>query len=219
MYYYATRLLCVCLICVQVYNAQFEVAVDGPSHARGKGLTFDLQGEGILPQVAVTKPKTFTGEHGHQVLLFRKLLLGEKQVLPVVLSNAGTIGATVTVDMETEQANEEQYEEAFGVSYHTIDSDADECFHNSLPLSFEIPIDRKQELLVSFRPQSTRIYERKLVIRVHDNQFETMTVSLTGEGYQDDVVVQNIRGPIGSYGIGTDLAEGDLEGEGIYMYM
>ena len=202
--------LFVCLF-VQLYSGQFEVTTDGPSQTKSKGLTFELQGEGNLPQVSVIKPKTFTGEHGHYVLLFRKLLLGEKQVLPIVLGNSGTIPATVTIDLEIQESEEEGEEEGegFGVSYHATDSDGDECVHTSLPLTFDVPVEGTQELLVSFRPQSIRSYKRKLTVCVEGNQFESMLVSLMGEGYQDNVVVHNIRGPVGTV---TDLTEGDIEG-------
>ena len=190
-----------------MYNASFEVTIDGPSQAKSKGLTFDIQGEGNLPQVAITKPKTHTGEHGHHVLLFQKLLLGEKQVLPIALSNVGTINATVTVTMGTQES-----EDSFGVSYSTIDEDGEEFLYTSLPLTLDIPIGQTKEILVSFRPQLVQTYKTQLKVVVDNNQFETIVVSLIGEGYQDDVVVHNIRGPVDN--MSTELLKGgDIEGE------
>lgn len=63
------------LLLVQVYNASFEVSVDGPSQAKGKGLVFELQGEGNLPQISIMKPRTRSAQ-GECLMLFKKLLLG-----------------------------------------------------------------------------------------------------------------------------------------------
>lgn len=197
----------------------FEATIDGPSQARGKGLSFELQGEGNLPQVSVLKPQSISSEHGHYMLLFRRLLLGEKEVQSIVIGNTGTVSAGVTIHLENhEQQQQQQQEETedneeavFGILYSDVDESGDDCVYTSLPLSFEVPLQGKKELTVSFRPQSIRTYKKKLVIDVEGNQFETMTVSLIGEGYQDDIVVHNIRGPSGSIDTIPELA-GDVEG-------
>ncbi len=198
------------LLFLQSYNAQFEVSIDGPSQAKSKGLTFDIQGDGNLPQVTIIKPKTQTGEHSHRVLLFQKLLLGEKQVLPILLSNVGTINSTVTVTMETQESHD-----CFGVTYTTIDNNGDESLYTSLPLSLNIPVGSTREILVSFRPQLVQTYKGQLLLVVDGNQFENMTVALIGEGYQDDVVVHNIRGPADCVTmVNTELLNGgNIDGE------
>lgn len=200
----------------------FEATIDGPSHARGKGLSFELQGEGNLPQVSVLRPRSISGEHGHHMLLFRKLLLGEKEVQSIVIGNTGTVSAMVTIHLENHETQPEEVEDtneeaAFGILYNGIDEGGNECVYTSLPLSFEIPLHGKKEVAVSFRPQSIKTYKKQLVIHVDGNQFETMVVSLIGEGYQDDIVVHDIRGPSGSLETIPELA-GDLEGTHWYMY-
>ena len=65
--------------------------------ARGRGLSFELQGEGNLPQLAVIKP-SLRNTRGHPLLLFRRLLLHQSQRLGVTLRNTGTMLATVHVE-------------------------------------------------------------------------------------------------------------------------
>ena len=83
---------------VQVYNGQFEASVDGPPVAKSKVLTFDVQGEGSLPQITVMRP-TMRNHKGLPLLLYRQLLLGQSQILPLVLRNNGNITATVILDV------------------------------------------------------------------------------------------------------------------------
>ena len=183
-------------------------------------MTFDLQGEGNLPQVSIIRPQTCT-EKGDHLLLFRKLLIGEKQVQPIVLRNTGTTTANVVVELSAEGSGE-----GFGVLYSSREEEEEgddrrECVQTGSPLTIDIPVGGTRELLVSFRPQLVQVYKGRLMVRVNDNQFETMPISLIGEGYQDDVVVQNIRGPVSSMGMGPlssmgmglELMEGDLEGK------
>jgi len=81
-----------------VYSGQFEASVDGPPIARSKTLTFDIQGEGSLPQVTVMKPSVRNNK-GLPLLLYKRLLVGQSQALPLVLRNSGNITATVILDV------------------------------------------------------------------------------------------------------------------------
>jgi len=83
---------------LQLYSGQFEASVDGPPIARNKVLAFDIQGEGSLPQVMVVKP-TIKNHKGLPLLLYKRLLVGQYQVLPLVLRNNGNITATVILDV------------------------------------------------------------------------------------------------------------------------
>ena len=81
---------------MQGYNAIFEAAIEGVSQnqARGKSLTFEVAGEGNLPRVTVAKP-TVRNKRGQPLLLFKKILLGTSQSLPVDLLNDGTLSCKV----------------------------------------------------------------------------------------------------------------------------
>ena len=189
-----------------MYNAVFEVTVEGPPQSRGKGLIFDLQGEGNLPQVSVIKPTTRNGS-GQHLLLFKKLLLGQKETLPVVISNTGSIPAILMVDLSEEARG------PFTLSYIMEER---ENVLTAFPMSLHVPVQSTKKLLVSFMPQSMEIYKGCLNLRVKDNQFETMAVSLVGEGYRSELVIQNVRGQRGdieTIDMVDEVIEGDIEGE------
>jgi len=76
----------------------FEAAVEGAAVSRAgqttRPLTFDLVGEGHLPIVRVSAP-TLRGHNGFPLLLFRRLLVGQSQMLPLVLTNEGALQSQV----------------------------------------------------------------------------------------------------------------------------
>jgi len=82
----------------QLYSGQFEATVDGPPMARSRVLTFEIQGEGSLPQVTVMRP-TVRNNKGIPLLLYKRLLIGKTQTLPLVLKNEGNITATAILDV------------------------------------------------------------------------------------------------------------------------
>jgi len=59
-----------------------------------QSLTFDISGEGNLPRVTVLRP-VFCNKRGNPLLLFKKLLLGDSEKLPLVLQNSGIIPVQV----------------------------------------------------------------------------------------------------------------------------
>lgn len=61
---------------------------------------FDIVGEGTLPRVTVIRPTLYT-QHGNPLLLFKRLLLGHSEKLPLILKNNGTIPAQVTAEGDT----------------------------------------------------------------------------------------------------------------------
>lgn len=59
-----------------------------------ESLTFDISGEGNLPRVTVLRP-VLHNKRGNPLLLFKKLLLGDSEKLPLVLQNNGIIPVQV----------------------------------------------------------------------------------------------------------------------------
>ena len=189
----------------QSYSAIFEAIPDG---TKGKGLTFELQGEGNLPQVAITRPNLRNAK-GQLLLLFRRLLLAQSQTLPVTLQNTGTIPATVLI--ETTAGHH-----SFRVSLPGSDSDEgdeqkdpngeDSSSQKELPrlksksssgpppLPIGLAINESREFLVTFHPHLAKKCRGELCVRIQDNQFENLPLQLVGEGYEDEVCIEGIRG-------------------------
>lgn len=62
---------------------------------RSKLLEFDLVGEGNLPSVCVLRPALKSRE-GSPMLQFRRVLVGHRCTLPLVLANDGIVPAQVS---------------------------------------------------------------------------------------------------------------------------
>lgn len=65
-----------------------------PAAIKAQSLTFDISGEGNLPRVTVLRP-VLHSKGGSPLLLFKKLLLGDSEKLPLVLHNAGGVPVQV----------------------------------------------------------------------------------------------------------------------------
>lgn len=55
---------------------------------------FDIVGEGTLPRVTIVRP-VLHNQYGNLLLLFKRLLLGHSEKLPLILKNNGNIPAQV----------------------------------------------------------------------------------------------------------------------------
>ena len=180
---------------LQLYTAILDASIEGPSQAKSKGLNFEIQGEGYLPQISVTQP-ALRSSKGQPLLLFKRLLMNHTQVLPVLVCNTGSISATVTTEMDPESAfsllpvnrdiQEEDEEEEEGESSDGTTMTA--------PLVLHLNVGETREILVTFSPQSAVQYKGLLQLRVQDNQFENTSVVMVGEGYEDEVVIEDIHG-------------------------
>ena len=121
--------------------------MDGPPIARNKMLTFDVQGEGSLPQVTVMKP-TVRNNKGLPLLLYKRLLMGQSQILPLVLRNNGNITATIILDVVNG-----------GKSFGVVPSD-EEASPSSLPtkspLIMDIKVGEETNCNVVFSPSAAK---------------------------------------------------------------
>ncbi|KAM9376112.1 hydrocephalus-inducing protein-like [Pholidichthys leucotaenia] len=86
----------------QLYSAVFEATVEGLTRltpaVKSKVLDFDLVGEGTLPSVCVLHPALRNNE-GNPMLHNRRVLVGRRDTLPLVLLNDGDVPAQVQIDM------------------------------------------------------------------------------------------------------------------------
>jgi hypothetical protein len=61
------------------------------------------------------------------------------------------------------------------------------------PTSIVLQPDQKVVFVVNFAPKSIQTYEALLQMSVTDNQFEDTLVQLNGEGYLEDVTLDNMH--------------------------
>ena len=153
--------------------------------------------------MAIVRP-SLRNARGHPLLLFRRLLLNHSQRLAVTLRNSGTIPATVFVETlsggkcftVTPPPEEEPIqEEGAGRSSPNVDPPlpSGNC---PPPVAVKLAVAEEKELLVIFQPRASRKYRGELCLRIVDNQFENLSVQLVGEGYEDEVCIENIRGEV-----------------------
>ncbi len=172
---------------MQSYNTTFEVVPDG---VKTTSLVFELQGVGNLPQVSITQP-TLHNVKGSTILLFKKLLLGQSQALPVTLKNIGSIPANVLLENTGNKAftvmNSDN--EATNIEDLPTEDDSPTC-------SVSLDVNESKDCLVVFKPLSVSNYCSELCVRIQDNQFEKPVVQLLGEGYEEELCLQNVRGEV-----------------------
>ena len=70
-----------------------QINAEGVHHSipvKERNLTFDVQGEGTLPTIDVEKPVTRTTKN-QPIIQFNKMLLGQSQTKPLIITNRGNI--------------------------------------------------------------------------------------------------------------------------------
>ena len=177
---------------------------------KAKGLTFELQGEGNLPQVSIEKP-VLRNAQGHPLLLFKRLMVGNAQGLPLVVRNVGTIPATLVMTLGSghesfsiarPKVGEEEEEEEEGEAEGGVEEDevAGTCQTGPRmqkapppPTAIKLGVDEVKELKVLFQPAQPNKCSGELQLKIQDNQFENLRIVLVGEGYKDDVAIDNIQ--------------------------
>lgn len=207
---------------MQTFNATLEAAVDGMPSAMSKyrNLTFDIQGEGNLPRISVIRP-TVRNKKGAPVLLFRRLLLGRTQVLPLSLKNEGTLMSRVNFDLNDPEG---VYNISCAEGTKTLmpldegDNDADPKSRVHT-LSLVVPKGKTADFSVEFSPSLVGRLAGEIRLTVVDNPYEESTVQLIGEGYEDEVTIDNIRSFVNAEEMAAADAEIDDNTPGLFSFL
>ncbi|XP_077145064.1 hydrocephalus-inducing protein homolog isoform X4 [Ranitomeya variabilis] len=186
---------------MQTYQCTFEATVEGipSSLSKSRTLIFDLAGEGSLPRVTILRP-VLRNKRGNPVLLFQRLFIGQSQQLPFVLKNEGSVPAQLNIDLpEDGQAfclkpkpNTQCIYPAWRETGHMEQSGAGLRAHTA---SLILHPGEAAEFEVLFCPQEALPYGGALLVSVLDNQYEKSCVQLVGEGYMEDLTLDNIHSP------------------------
>ncbi|NWS72026.1 HYDIN protein, partial [Crotophaga sulcirostris] len=198
---------------MQSYQCTFEASLDvqaSPAAIKAQSLTFNISGDGNLPQVTVLRP-VHHNKRGNPLLLFKKLLLGDAEQLPLVLHNSGIIPVQLTMDLLDEA----------GVFFlkarpttHCIYEAAD--MEDSCPragrkphtISLVLHHGESAEFDVLYKPTLAQRAEGKIHLSVVGNPYEETNIQLVGEGYEDDFTLDNIQGLVAD---SRENTEGNLE--------
>ena len=222
-----------CYHSIQLYSGQFEATVDGPPMARSRVLTFEVQGEGSLPQVTVVRP-TVRNNKGIPLLLYKRLLVGKTQTLPLVLKNEGNITATAILDVVS---GSKSFSVTTPFTEEATPATAPSLSAQTPALTMDINVGKEACFNVNFSPSSAKkckgtlryvsyivtvctlnvallfshiwsiLYCTFLLrLSLRNNQFEDTPIQLIGEGYEEDITIDNLRGQLGTI-IDQDLLQ------------
>ncbi|KAM9301954.1 hydrocephalus-inducing protein homolog [Gastrophryne carolinensis] len=195
---------------MQTYQCVFEAAAEGvaSSLSRPRSLTFEISGEGNLPRVTVLRP-ALRNKHGNPLLLFQRLLIGQSQQLPLVLKNEGSIPAQLNIDLpEGEQVFSIKPRPNTQCVYPAWSESAQQGRRPHIASLILHPGDTT-EFDVTFCPTEAMRCDCALQLSVLDNQYERSVVQLVGEGYLEELTLDNIHSPAG----GAPAEEGQLDDE------
>ncbi|TMS05303.1 Hydrocephalus-inducing protein-like protein [Larimichthys crocea] len=186
---------------MQLYSAVFEATIEGTSRSRttptfkSKELEFNLTGEGNLPSVCVVRP-ALRNSRGGPVLQFRRVLVGRRLTLPLVLLNDGNIPAQVNIDM-LDKHGVFTLKAAPGNTCSSIhctqlegSTDSEhQLVHRAI---LRLDVNKQAEFEVGFCSDKPLSVKAKMSLRVEDNQYSCTTIPVTVEAYQEILSLSNI---------------------------
>ncbi|NXK55437.1 HYDIN protein, partial [Chauna torquata] len=184
---------------MQSYQCTFEASLDAqasPAAIKAQSLTFDISGDGNLPRVTVLRP-VLHNKRGDPLLLFKKLLLGDSEKLPLVLHNSGILPVQLMIDLLDEggvfflKARPTTH-----CIYQAAGTKEDSAGEGRKPHTASLVL-RHGDLAkfdVLFKPSLPQCVEGKIHLSVVDNPYEETNIQLVGEGYEDDFTLDNIHG-------------------------
>ena len=180
---------------MQTYTAIFEAAVDGaPSVvSKSRNLTFEIHGEGNMPRITIQRPSA-RSKKGSPVMLFRRLRLGRTQVQSLVLKNEGALVARVNIDLnDATGAYEIKCDEGTRAFLPLKPEEGESTIVKHHAVTVGVPSGKTAEFSVEFTLKVASRLTGQLKISVVNKPFEENVVQLIGEGYQDEVTIDNIR--------------------------
>uniref|UniRef100_A0A2C9K9X8 HYDIN/VesB/CFA65-like Ig-like domain-containing protein n=1 Tax=Biomphalaria glabrata TaxID=6526 RepID=A0A2C9K9X8_BIOGL len=180
---------------MQSYSAMFEASIEGlsPNQVKGKSLVFEVSGEGNLPRITIAKP-TVRNKTGQPLLLFKRLLVGRSESLPFELFNDGTLPSKVNIDvLDSDQVfmlkpTKETRDLVGDISYEN----PAEIRKKAHTASVVINPNERATFEVIYQPREVRRSQASIKVTVIDNQYEDYIVQMVGEGYKDDITLDNI---------------------------
>ncbi|XP_078257666.1 hydrocephalus-inducing protein homolog [Rhinoraja longicauda] len=204
---------------MQTYQCIFEAVVEAAaSLPKGKSLTFDIVGEGNLPRINILRP-LLRNKIGNPLLIFSRLLLGQTEKLPIVFKNDGTLPAQVSINLSDDHGVF-SLKQCIGTvclypKDHYIKEKDPNRVKESCMLTINLNSGEEATFDVEFQPTMTRRLEGALYLTVFNNQYEDIIIHLVGEGYQDDITLDNIHELLrndGKVNITTFLEDKEIEG-------
>ncbi|KAB0347974.1 hypothetical protein FD754_012831 [Muntiacus muntjak] len=185
---------------MQTYQCIFEATLDGlPSNlTKNRSLVFDIVGEGNLPRVTVMRPVLYN-QYRNPLLLFKRLLLGHSETLPLILKNSGAIPAKLHVDLQDQLGVFSlKGKPSTSYIYITEENKPQAKAKKAHTASLVVPPGEIAGFDVVFHPKKVGRMAGILHLSVINNQYEDTVIHMVGEGYEDDITLDSIHGLVAS---------------------
>ncbi|ELK36190.1 Hydrocephalus-inducing protein like protein [Myotis davidii] len=195
---------------MQWYQCIFEATLDGVSsiQTKNRSLAFDIVGEGTLPRVTIVRP-ILHNQYGNLLLLFKRLLLGHSEKLPLILKNNGNIPAQLHVDLQ-DQLEVFSLKGRPTTSYIYIieENEPHAKAKKAHTASLVVLPGETAEFDVVFRARNVGRMTGTIHLSVLHNHYEDTIIHLVGEGYEDDITLDNVHGLVApTSGEAFDMSE------------
>ncbi|XP_077028979.1 hydrocephalus-inducing protein homolog [Agelaius phoeniceus] len=183
----------------QNYHCTFKASLvipKGSVEIKLQMLTFTISGKGHEPQLTVVCPSA-RSKRGNAVLCFKRLRLGDSEMLPLVVCNNGIIPVKFMLRLEDEHG-------AFFLRgrastpemFHTGDVEEDSVGNESKPPEkpfFLLHRGQSAEFDVTFKPTLTQHLEGKICVLVGDTYSNKTLIELVGEGHKDEFTLDGLE--------------------------
>jgi hydrocephalus-inducing protein len=167
------------------YSTYLEASLENvPNSLKNKTIQFEINGDGNLPRFTIVKP-ALKNKRGQSLMLFNRCIVNHSDVQNLILSNDGTLPAKVNFFLHDPDG---------GFRIKPLNLNQDGLVMNDQTVSSILVQPGTQvSLMVSCLPKFVQPYQASLQLTVTDNQFEDTLIQMIGEGYMEDIILENIH--------------------------
>ena len=166
---------------LQTFIGSFEANVELGTEPKTNSLVFEVRGDGTLPRVSILQPR-HRNDKGQALVSFKRLLKGKTQTETILVKNEGILPANLR----------------FG-RLAPLPGESESGLNGPESFTFsgrgaEILLKAKEEKRydVTFMPKEIGKLRAGISMVVANNEFESNTIELEGEGFMQDTSIGNL---------------------------
>ncbi|KAM4894666.1 hydrocephalus-inducing protein homolog [Sylvia borin] len=178
------------------YNCTFKASLvipKGSVKIKPQILTFTISGKGYKPHVTVVCPSSRSNRE-NSVLRFKRLQLGESEMLPLVICNKGRIPIKFMLHLEDEHG-------AFFLKgrdstlerFYTEDVEEDSAKNESKTPFLLLHSGQSTKFDVIFKPTLAQRLEARIYVLGKGKYFKKSQIKLVGEGHEDEFTLDGLE--------------------------
>ncbi|TRZ06108.1 hypothetical protein HGM15179_020999, partial [Zosterops borbonicus] len=181
------------------YSCTFKASLvipKGSVKIKPQILTFTISGKGHVPQVTFVCPKARSNT-GNSLLRFKRLQLGESEMLPLLVRNKGVIPVEFMLYLEDEHGafflkGRDSTLERFCTEDVEEDSAENENKSSENPFLLLHP-GQSTKFDVIFEPTLAQRLEGRICVVMKDKHSKKSPVKLVGEGHKDEFALDGLE--------------------------